>query len=106
MPELRREASDALSGGGAADLAARDKRDHAGIDLAPGHRLETVLRLDALRGRVIDAVRTQVPRHAGAEHAGDRCADHRDEQHAASVGVCESRELFEHDYALSLCRVG
>ena len=70
----------------------------------PGRGLEAVFRLDALRGRVIDAVRTQVLRQTRAEYGGDRRADHRDEQHAASVGVCECRDLVEHGYAFSLCR--
>ena len=60
---------------------------------------------DALRGGVIDAVRAQMARYAGTEHAGDGNADHRDEQHAASVEVCECRELVEHGYAFRVSRV-
>ena len=101
-PELRRDTSDSLSRGGAADVTARDQRDDAGIELAPGRGLEAVGRLDALRGGVIGTVRAQMARHAGAEHAGNHGPDHRHEQHAASVGVCECRELFEHGHAFSL----
>ena len=78
-PELRRDALDSLSGGGAAHVTARDERDHARIDQAPSRGLEAVLRLDALRGGIIDAIRTQVLRHPSAEYAGDRRPDHRDE---------------------------
>ena len=79
---------------------------HAGIDLAAGRGLEAVLRLDALRGRIVDAVRdlgASTPRRQKTPAIAAPIT--ATNQHAASVGVCECRELFEHGYDLSRSRV-
>jgi hypothetical protein len=66
------------------------------VDLAPGHRLEPIRGLDRLCCRVVGAVRAHVLRDAEAERASERCADHRDQEHAAPVCVKKRGEVVEH----------
>ena len=84
------------------NVTGAHERHDPRVDLAAGRRLEPIRGLDRLRCRVIGAVRAHVLRDAEAERAGDRCADHRDQEHAASVCVKKRAEVVEHLPAPSL----